>query len=74
MAVAPPDSICCYVNTDEQIQAIRFEGNPERQLERIVFPRQQILFEAPPEARLEVSSLMAGAIQSESISCQQLQV
>ena len=74
MSVVLPDFICCYVNTDEHVQAIRFEGSPERQLERIVFPRQQIFFVAPSGARLEVSNLMAGAMQTESISCQRLQV
>ena len=72
MTVVTSGSLCRYVNSTDCIQAIRVVDNPESQLEKILSPGECILFEAPPDARLEISSLTSGAVQSECIPCQLL--
>jgi hypothetical protein len=43
--------------------------------ERVVFPGQQLLFEAPPEAELEIhTSHPVSAILSDRITCTRLRV
>ena len=74
MTVITSASLCRYVNPTDCIQAIRVVDNPESQLEKILSPGEHILFEAPLEASLEISSLTAGTVQSECISCQLLKV
>lgn len=66
--------LCCYVNATPQLQIVRISNIPRYYLERTVFPGQRLLFEALPEAKLEVhSSDMASAILTDTISCHRLQ-
>ena len=64
--------LCCYVNTTPQIQLARLVNSSSADSEQVVFPGQRWLFEALPEAWLEVGS----AIQPlpERISCLHLRV
>jgi hypothetical protein len=67
--------LCCYVNTTSQHQIIRMSDIPNGSLERVVFSGQCLLFEALPQARLEIySSEMASAVLADTISCNRLQV
>ncbi|MBW4618136.1 MAG: DUF1830 domain-containing protein [Cyanosarcina radialis HA8281-LM2] len=67
--------LCVYVNASNQIQIARIANIAEWYFERVVFPGQRLLFEAPPEAQLEIyTSKMATAILSEKIWCARLQV
>lgn len=68
------DSIlCCYVNATSQIQVARITNIPNWYFERVVFPGQRLVFEANPEAILEIhSGMMASAILSDTIPCQKL--
>ncbi len=67
--------LCYYVNTTSQIQILRISSIPGWYFERAVFPRQRLMFEATPEAQLEVyTAKEVGAILSERISCDHLQV
>ena len=47
-------TLCYYFNPTAQIQLIRVTNGHHFNLEKIVFPQQRILFEAMPEAQLEI--------------------
>lgn len=67
--------LCCYVNSTSQIQVSRISNIEGWYFERIVFPGQRLLFEAPLEAQLEIyTGELASAILSERIACERLQV
>ncbi len=63
--------LCCYMNVTSGIQIIRITNIPLCHLERVVFPGQRLMFEALPEAELEIQS---SEIASRHIPCQQLGV
>jgi Domain of unknown function (DUF1830) len=54
LASLPDCILCYYVNTTNQMQRARISNIPNWIFERIVFPRQRFLFEARPEALLEI--------------------
>lgn len=63
--------LCCYVNVTSNIQVARITNIPNWYFERVVFPGQRLMFEALPEAALEIhTGMMASAILSDTISCQ----
>ncbi|MBP0016838.1 MAG: DUF1830 domain-containing protein [Cyanobacteria bacterium SBLK] len=65
--------LCCYVNATNQIQVARITNIKNWYFERVVFPGQRLVFEAVPEALLEIhSGMMASAILSDTIPCQRL--
>ncbi|MEY2979200.1 MAG: hypothetical protein RLZZ435_3339 [Cyanobacteriota bacterium] len=67
--------LCCYMNATSKIQVARITNIPNWYFERVVFPGQRLLFEAVPEAQLEIhTGMMASAILSDRISCEELQV
>ncbi|MBE9167434.1 DUF1830 domain-containing protein [Pleurocapsales cyanobacterium LEGE 06147] len=70
------DSIlCCYVNATSQIQIARITNIPNWYFERVVFPGQRLVFEAVPDALLEIhTGMMASAILSDTIPCERLYV
>ncbi len=74
----PPDNekqqiLCCYVNATSHIQIARITNIPNWYFERVVFPGQRLVFEALPEAQLEIhSGMMASAILSDKIPCDRL--
>ena len=75
----PPGSsghiLCCYVNATSKIQIVRIPNICNWYFERVVFPGQRLVFEAPPEADLEIhTGMMATAILSDKISCDRLRV
>jgi hypothetical protein len=66
---------CCYVNSTSQIQIARIANVPNWYFERVVFPGQGLMFEAPIYACLEVhTGAMASSILSDNISCEDLMV
>ena len=66
---------CCYVNSTSQMQIARITNIPNWYFERVVFPGQRLLFEAPGYGYLEIhTGMMASSILSDKISCQQLLV
>ena len=68
-------AICCYVNTSTHTEIARITNIPHWFFERVVFPGQRIVFEAPLNARLEIHTGMAiSSILSETIDCQELQL
>jgi hypothetical protein len=48
--------LCCYVNVTNKLQIIRITNIPNLHLERVVFPGERLMFEAVPEAQLEIQS------------------
>ncbi|MFM2312051.1 MAG: hypothetical protein RLZZ04_1327 [Cyanobacteriota bacterium] len=67
--------LCCYVNSTAHVEVVRITNIPHWSLERVVFPGQRLLFNAPTSARLEIHTGMSiSAIISETIDCQDLQL
>lgn len=67
--------LCWYLNTTNQVQIARITNIPNWYFERTVFPGERFLFEALPEAQLEVCrSAETGAIVCERILCDRLRV
>ena len=67
--------ICSYVNANNTIQIARIANIKHWCFERVIFPGQRLVFEAPKEAILEIyTSQWANAILSEKISCQEIAV
>jgi hypothetical protein len=67
--------LCCYVNATSKIQVTRITNIPNWYFERVVFPGQRLVFEAMPQAQLEVHcGMMASAILADTIPCDRLQV
>ncbi len=65
--------LCCYVNNTSGIQIARITNIPNWYFERVVFPQQRLVFEAIPQALLEIhSGMMASAILSDTIPCKRL--
>lgn len=64
------DILCCYVNVTSKIQIVRIANIPNWYFERVVFPGQRLMFQAQPQAQLEVhTGGTAGAILSDTIPC-----
>jgi hypothetical protein len=62
--------LCSYLNATNQTQVGRVTNIPNWYLERVIFPGQRLLFEALPDAQLEIhESMMGSAILSDKISC-----
>ncbi|BAY85081.1 hypothetical protein NIES267_45790 [Calothrix parasitica NIES-267] len=75
----PPEqsgkSLCCYVNATSKIQVARISNISNWYFERVVFPGQRLVFEAPLEAQLEIhTGMMASAILSDTIPCNRLAI
>jgi Domain of unknown function (DUF1830) len=67
--------ICFYKNTSNQIQAVRLPNIVGLSLEQIVFPGQRFMFEAIPEAELEITTQnKIGSTVTEKIICSQIRV
>jgi hypothetical protein len=75
----PPEQLqkilCCYVNATSKIQVARISNIPNWYFERVVFPGQRLVFEAPQDAQLEIhTGMMASAILSDKILCARLAI
>ncbi|MGB7445332.1 MAG: DUF1830 domain-containing protein [Coleofasciculaceae cyanobacterium] len=67
--------LCCYLNATSSIQIARITNIANWYFERVVFPGQRLVFEALPEAKLEIhSGMMASAILSDTIPCSHLEM
>lgn len=67
--------LCCYVNTTSRIEVVRITNIPHWYFERVVFPGQRLLFEAPVNSKLEIHTGMTiSSILSETIDCENLQL
>lgn len=67
--------LCGYVNSTNQIQIVRIANISNWYFERVVFPGQRLMFEALPNAELEIhTGKMASAILLDKIPCIRLSV
>jgi len=67
--------LCCYVNATSKMQIVRITNIRDWYFERVVFPGQRLMFEAMPQAQLEIhTGMMASAILSDTIPCDRLAV
>lgn len=65
----------CYLNSSHKMQLVRVKNLHRQKLEKIVFPRQRFLFEAIPDANLEVYIEQEGKeILQKTFSCHELQI
>jgi len=64
--------LCHFFNNRNQVVIARISNIPNWYLERVVFPAQRFLFEAPEEAVLEIHSPDQGTIHEDTISCREL--
>lgn len=65
--------LCCYTNVTSKIQVARITNVTDWYFERVVFPGQRLMFEAPLKALLEIhTGMMASAILSDTIPCDRL--
>ncbi|OYD94422.1 hypothetical protein CDG76_13430 [Nostoc sp. 'Peltigera membranacea cyanobiont' 210A] len=73
----PPEQsgkiLCCYINATSKIQVARISNIPNWYFERVVFPGQRLVFEAPLQGQVEIhTGMMASAILSDNIPCDRL--
>ncbi|MGQ9836406.1 MAG: DUF1830 domain-containing protein [Cyanobacteriota bacterium] len=67
--------ICSYVNATSSIQVARITNIENWYFERVVFPGQRLIFEAVPEAKLEIhTGTMASSTLTDTILCEKLRV
>lgn len=67
--------LCHYVNATSVVQIARSTNIPNWYFERVVFPGQRLLFEAPLVAELEIhTGSIPSAILADRILCASLQV
>jgi len=67
--------ICSYSNPSPQVQVVRITNVKNWYFERVVFPKQTLMFNTPRTAHLEIhSSEIATAIQVDCIPCRRLAV
>jgi hypothetical protein len=52
--------LCEYTNPTKQLQVIQIVNLPGWYFERVIFPRQHLLFEAPTTAEVEVYTSCRG--------------
>lgn len=67
--------LCCYFNESDKVQVVRISNIQNWYLERVVFPQEDFLFEAPSKAELEVYQDATEGVQLlAKHSCSSLQV
>ncbi len=47
-------ALCYYINQTDKIQIVRIVNIDQWYFEKVIFPQQRLLFDAPPEAELEI--------------------
>ena len=63
---------CFYINASDRVQVVRLTGSPHIDLERVIFPGQRLMFEAPLEAVLEVYAGEEEGELQQSLACSDL--
>ena len=65
-------TLCCYINRTNKIQIGRITNIDQWYFEKVIFPQQRLLFDAPLEAELEIHA--NDRDKTTRISCQALLV
>lgn len=66
--------LCHFFNHRNQVIIARISNVPNWYLEKVVFPAQRFLFEAPEGAVLEIHSPEQGVIHEDTIPCRDLSI
>ncbi|MGB7443711.1 MAG: DUF1830 domain-containing protein [Coleofasciculaceae cyanobacterium] len=67
--------LCCYVNGTSNTLVAKVTNIPNWRFERVVFPNERFLFEAPPTAELEIHrNTPSGKVLSDKVTCNYLRV
>lgn len=66
--------LCCYFNNTGKVQVARISNIENWYFERVVFPGDRLLFEAPSAAELEIHCALNGSISCDRMACESLQV
>jgi hypothetical protein len=75
VATSEESIVCCYENFTPKLQVVRITNIPNWYFEKVVFPKQRLLFEALPHASLEVyTGDIAQAMLADHIPCERLQI
>ena len=65
--------LCCYTNTSRELKLARIVNISNWYFERVVFPGEKLLFEALPEAELEIyAGVVSTIVPAEVVSCDRL--
>ena len=65
--------VCTYQNKTDSWQIVKITNIPELYLEKVVLPRQTIIFEASPKAQLKVFSTQGvTTVLQDIITCKKL--
>ncbi len=66
---------CCYTNNSSKVQIARITNIDNWYFERVAFPGQHLVFEAPMNAYLEIhTGYMASAVMADRIPCIRLEM
>ena len=66
--------LCCYKNHTQRIQVGKIAPIPGHNLEKVIFPGETFLFEAPLDTKLAIYIELAGKITLfDNIACSRLQ-
>jgi Domain of unknown function (DUF1830) len=66
--------LCYYINVTSQVQVAKISNVANWYFERVVFPGQRLLFEAPVEALMEIYTCTNEPAVLSQIFCEHLQV
>lgn len=67
--------LCCYINKTHKMIIVRITNVPDWRFDRVSFPGERLLFEAPLEAQLEIyTTRFSTAVLVETIACAALDV
>ncbi|BAU64689.1 hypothetical protein STA3757_20620 [Stanieria sp. NIES-3757] len=64
--------LCCYFNHTNKIVIARLHGIAKRDCERVIFPQERFLFEAPIDSELEIVQFYSTNIFKDIIPCSEL--
>ena len=68
-------SICAYVNASNSVQIDRIANIPNWHFERVIFPGQRLIFEAPDAGILEIyTGQWANVMLAEKIACSKIKI
>lgn len=68
-------TLCHYKNVSNKLQILRIANVPNWYFEKVVFPGEALLFQAPPQGVLEVhTSAKVTTIVADTINCDRLRV
>ncbi len=63
---------CSYRNSTSDIQVVRIGNVPNVRLERTIWPGHHLMFQAPPQAVLDIYTGVLTSVRIDSIPCSRL--